>query len=133
MTSTSFGGVIGAKANVEAVGEHQHLAGLEVGRDVVLVDLGLRSVGHEDHDHVSPRGGFGGRGHGQSRALRLSARLAGHGESDAHVDAAVLQVQSVRVSLRSVSDDGDLLGLYKGEVRIVVAVNLGHGKCVLLN
>ena len=39
------------------------------------------------------------------------------------VDAAVFQVERVGVPLRSVADDGDLLRLDQGEVRVLVAEN----------
>jgi hypothetical protein len=42
------------EADVEAVGEHQHLAGGEVRGDLGLVEAGLHVVGHEHHDDVGP-------------------------------------------------------------------------------
>ena len=50
-------------------------------------------------------------------ALAL-AGLAG-ADADLHVDAAVLQVQGVRVPLRAVADDRDLLAPDEREVRVL--------------
>src|SRR6185437_3965737 len=44
----------GAEADIEAVGEHQGLAGREVGLDVGVVDLGGGLVRREVHDDVGP-------------------------------------------------------------------------------
>ena len=54
VTSTSLRRHDPVEADVEAVREHQHLAGGQVRLDVVLVDLGLVRVGDEDHDDVGP-------------------------------------------------------------------------------
>ena len=83
-----------SEADVEAVGEHQRLALLQVGLDRFLVELRLGRVRHEHHDDVSPLadlrrradlepGGFG-------RGLRLAALV----QADANVDAAVLQLRA---------------------------------------
>ena len=61
-----------AEVDVEAVGEHQRLAVLQVGRDVVLVDDGLRLVGDQHHDDVGLLGGLGG---GEDLKPAFSARL----------------------------------------------------------
>ena len=49
------------EVNIEAVGEHQGLAGGEVRRDVARVEVALHVIGNQDHHHV---GGLcsGGRG-----------------------------------------------------------------------
>ena len=41
-------------------------------------------------------------------------------------DAGVLEVEGVRVALRAVADDGDLLGLDEGEVCVLIVVGLCH-------
>ena len=47
------------EVDVEAVGEHQGVAGLQVGGDVRLVDVGLDLVVDQHHDDVAPLGGLG--------------------------------------------------------------------------
>ena len=48
-----------AVADVEAVGEHQRLAGRQVGSMDSSVDLGLGGVGRQDHDHIGLGAGIG--------------------------------------------------------------------------
>ena len=69
VTSTSSGGAIGAEVDVEAVREHQHVAGLEVRPDVVGVRLRLRGVGQEHHHDVGLADGVGGVQHAQAGVL----------------------------------------------------------------
>ena len=91
--------------------EHQRGAVLEVGAHVVLVDDGLRLVGHEHHDDVGALGGLGGAEH--LEAGLLGARRVGRARhvADDHGDAAVAQVLGVRVALAAEADDGHGLGL----------------------
>ena len=102
------------------------LPGCQVRRDVGLVDRALRRVRREHHDHVRPRRRVGDRQHLHAGRLGLGGRLAARAQADAHVDAAVLQIQRVRVALRAVADDGDLLALDEGEVRVLVVVDRCH-------
>ena len=62
------------EVDVEAVGEHQQLAGPEVRRDLRVVDRLLGRVRDEDHDHVAPRGR---RRRRRRRAARPPRRAAG--------------------------------------------------------
>ena len=47
-------------------------------------------------------------------------------QPDANRAAAVAQIQGVRVPLRTVSDDGDLLGLDQRQVRGFIVMNRCH-------
>ena len=49
-----------AEVDVEAVREHERLAGGHVRRDVVVVEVALDVIGDQDHDHVGGLGGVGG-------------------------------------------------------------------------
>ena len=57
------GGSDGAEVDVEAVGEHEGLAGGHVGGDLRVVEIGLDVIRDEDHDHIGrlsrPRRGRG--------------------------------------------------------------------------
>ena len=88
-----------AKADAEAVAEHQHLAFRQVLLDVGGVGLFLLLIRNQQHDDVTPRGGFGHGHHAQAGMLRLLHRLAGRRQPDDDVHAAVFQVQRVRVAL----------------------------------
>ena len=113
----------GAEADVEPVREHQHLALGHVRLDL-RIHRRRRRVGHENHDDVGPLRRFGGRGDRQAVRLGLALRLAVRREAHFHLHAAVLQVQRVRVPLRSVADDGHLLRANQPEIRVVVVVHL---------
>ena len=55
-----------SKADVEAVGKAQHLAGLEVGSDLGVIDSPLKFIGQQHHDPVSALGGLSHAQHLQS-------------------------------------------------------------------
>src|SRR5215469_15046806 len=82
-----------AKANVEAVREHQRFARLEVWLDGVVIELRLLGVRSENHDDVGPGGGLGGRVDGQAFFFRFGAGGARFWKADADGDATVTQVQ----------------------------------------
>src|SRR5260370_28122426 len=62
-----------AEADVEAVREHQSLAGLEIWLDGVAVELGLLGIRYENHDYVSPGSGFPGSLVREAGLLRFGA------------------------------------------------------------
>src|SRR4051812_14401297 len=101
----------GAKANIETVGKHQRLACGEMGRDGVAVELGLLGIGREDHDYVGPRGGFRGCVDGQAFLLRFGNGSTARLQSYAYGNTAIAKIQGMRVALRAVTDDRDLLAL----------------------
>ena len=116
----------GAEADVEAVGEHQSLAGGQVRLDLSLVDLGCGLVGREVHDDVGPLADVGD-GVDDETGFASALGVGGVGaEAYADVYAGVLEVEGVGVALRAVADDGYLLGLNEGEVCVCVVVGLCH-------
>ena len=68
----SRAGTIAPEVDVEAVGEQEQRARLEVRRDLVVVDRLRGRVGHRDHDHVGPADGL-------TRVEDLEARLLREG------------------------------------------------------
>ena len=63
----------------------------------------------------------------RSPAARALAADALDGvQADAHVDAAVVQVQRVGVALRAVTDDGDLAIADGRQIGVLVVVDDGH-------
>ena len=109
-----------AEVDVEAVGEHERRAVLEVGRDVVLVHDGLRLVGDQHHDDVGLLGGLGGAEHLEAGLLGALAVGRALELADDHGDAAVAQVLGVGVALAAEADDGDGLALDQGKVGVLV-------------
>ena len=63
---------------------------------------------------------------GQALRLRLRARRARRRQPDAHVDAAVAQIQRVRMPLRPVSENRHLAPLDQRQVGIRVVIHLRH-------
>ena len=109
--------------DVEAVGEGEGIASLQVILDVLLVDLGLGLVRSQDHDDV----GFLSRGvHVDDLEAGLTGLLGGGAaltQADAHVATGVHEVQGVSVALGAVADDGDLLVLNDLRLAIVLVVD----------
>ena len=90
------------------------------------VDGALHLVGREDDDEVGLRDGVRDAEHAQALGLGLGAGPRPLGETDAHVDPGVAQVQRVGVALAAVADDRDLAALDDGQVGVVVVEHLGH-------
>src|SRR5262249_32931062 len=111
--------------DVEAVGEEQGFAGGEVGRNFVGVEVGGGLVGNEDHDTVGPLDGVGDGCDFKAGLLRLGDGLGAGGEAYLDLNAGVLEVERVGVSLGAVPDDGHLFGLDEREVGVVIIVSLG--------
>jgi hypothetical protein len=86
--------------HVEAVGEHQRGALLDVGGfDVVLVDGGDLLVGQQDHDDVGGLHGVGHFGDLQAGLLDLGPGGAALAQADHDLHAAVVQVLRVGMAL----------------------------------
>ncbi len=112
------------EVDVEAVGEHQHLALAQAALDLALEDVALALVGQEDHDDVRHLGGLGHGGHAEPVAFRLGPALRALVEPDHHVLTCVLEVEGMGVALAAVPDDGDLLALEQAEIGVLVVVDL---------
>jgi hypothetical protein len=126
LTSMSAGGWMKPKANVETVGEHQRVARLEVRRDVLFIDLRLDRVGQRHHDHVGFGAGLGIAQHAQPVAFRLGPALAARVETDAHIHAALLEVERMGMALAAVAEDRDLFALQIAQVCLVFVVDFRH-------
>ena len=117
--------------NVEAVRAHQHVARLQVVANLGLVDVGLQFIRQQDVDDVGLLGRFGGGDGLETVALREVVVLAAGTLADDDLHAAVAEVLSMGVALRTVTNDGDRLPFECGEIGVFVVVNLcGHeGSC----
>ncbi len=101
-----------AVVDVEAVAEHQVLTLARVRLDLVGIHHRLFFIGREDHHHVGPFGGLGGRDDFQAFLLGLGLRAGVRLEADDEVlHAAFTQVERVGVSLAAIANDGDLFRL----------------------
>ena len=120
------------EVDVEAVGEQQGGARLDVRLDLLTVEGGLHLVGGQDRDDVGPGDRLGDRLDGQTGLLSLGRGGRSLAQADNDLHAGVAQVQSVSVPLGTVTDDGDLLGLDDGQVGIVVVELLSCHDCFSL-
>ena len=89
------------EVDVEAVGEHQQVAGAQVRRDLRVVDRLLGGVRDEDHDHVGGLDGVGDVGDAQPGLRGEGAALGPGREPDDDVDPGLVEVQGVGVALAS--------------------------------
>ena len=128
----ALGRVDVAEADVEPVREREGLARGELVLDAVVVDAALVLVGREDHDDVGPLGGVGDGLDLEAVVLRLGGRLRAVLERDDDLDARVAQVLRVRVALRAVADDRDLLALDERQVGVGVVEEFSHGVFLLV-
>src|SRR5690606_17682053 len=119
------------EVDVEAVGERQGVAGLEVRLDLLAVDAALYLVGQEDHHDVAGRGGVGDLHHPKPGRLGRRPRVRAAPEADDDVAAGVAGVEGVGVALGAVADDRDRLALEVGEVRVGVVEDLRHALYLL--
>ncbi len=109
--------------HIEAVGERQGGALLDVRLHVVLVHLGDLLVGQQDHHDV---GGLHGLVHFEHRQAGLADLVPGSAtlaQADHDLHAAVVQVLGVCVALRAVADDGHGLALDQAQVTVLVVEN----------
>ena len=114
--------------HVEAVREHQRRALFHVGREMLLVHVGLQLVGHQHHDDVGPLGGLGDVHDLDLFLLGLLRRSRALAERDDDVlHARVAEVQHVGMALAAVADHGDLLRFDQVDVGITIVID-AHGR-----
>ena len=118
-------------ADIEAVGKGQSVALLQIGGDILLVNVGLHLVVNEHHHDVAPLGGLGNGLDGKPRGLRLRPVLGAFPQAHADLAAGILQVQGMGMALRAVADHGDLLAVEIVQVAILFIIHLSHGKFLL--
>ena len=115
-----------AVANVEAVREQQGRTLLEVGGNLLGVHVALHLVGKQDRNDIALGHGLGDVLDRQSGRLGLRPRGGPGAQADDHVNSGILQVERVRMTLRAVTDNGNLLGLDQRQVCAVVIDDLCH-------
>ena len=112
----------------KTVTEEEGVARVEIRSDILLVDTWDREIRHGDKDHI-------GALHGLRRVIDFETELLGDGaalalgiETNDHLDAALLEVEGVGVSLGTEADDGSGFSLEELQVGIFVGVDFsGHG------
>ena len=110
--------------DIEAMGEEQGRALLEIRGEIVGVDFALQLVRGQHHDDVRPFGGLGHFHHLQSGAFSLGCGGGALAQSHGHVwDAAFLEIEGMGETLASVADNGDFLALDEIDVGIPIVIN----------
>ena len=112
------------EVNVEAVSEHEHIAGLKVGLDVLLVHSGLLLIVDQDHDDVRHLSCLSSIVNSESLSLSLSLGLGSLVKAYDDVATGLLEVQRMCMSLAAVADDGNGLALEHGQVAVFLIINL---------
>jgi hypothetical protein len=95
-----------AEVNIEAVGEGQRRAFLQLRFDL-LVNLALMLVGGQNHHHIGRRCRVLDRLDRQAGFLGFDRRRGIGAQADDDVDAGIAQIERVGVALRAVADNGD--------------------------
>ena len=115
-----------AEVNVEAVCKCQSLALCQVGSDLLLVNCSLLLIGDKDHDDVASLSSISNAHYLQTCCFCLSCALGTLVKTDNNVYAAVLQVESVCMTLRAVADDSNGLAVQSVQVTVLLIENLVH-------
>jgi len=115
-----------AVVHVEAVREHQRAALLDVGLDLVAVDLGDIFIRQQDHDHIGLLDRISHLRDLQPGLLHLGPARAALAQADDDLHAAVVEVLRVGMALAAITDDGDGLALDEGQITVFVVKNF-HG------
>src|SRR5574341_146803 len=110
--------------NVETVREGERRPLLQVRRDVVGVDEALMLVRRQHHHQVRLFHRIGDVLHGETRVLRLLDRGRALAQRHRDGDAAVLQVQRMRMALGAIAHDGHLLAADDREISVFVVIEL---------
>ncbi len=98
--------------------EVQGRALLQVGLDLLLVDLALDLVREQDHDHVGALTGVGDLGHLHAVLLGVVPGLSALAQAHDHVEAGVAQAHGLGLALGAETDDRDLLALQHAQVGV---------------
>ena len=114
------------EVNVEAVREHQRLAGGQMRRDVALIQVALHVIGNQHHHDVGCLGGIGRRQHAQPGRFGLGAALARFRQAHHDLQAGIAQIQRMRVPLAAVADNPDGLTFEEADIAVLFVVTLRH-------
>ena len=114
------------KVNIEAVSESKSLAGSEVRSDALLVEISLSLIVDEDHDDVCLLSSLSSSVNLEACVLSLLPALGAFVKTDDNVNAAILEVKSVCVTLASVADYSNGLAVQQGQVAVFLMINLCH-------
>jgi hypothetical protein len=113
-----------AEVHVKAMGERQRGAFADIRLDRLAVHGGDLLVRQQHHHHVGTLDGHANLGHLQAGLLHLGPGRTALAQTDRHLDAAVAEILRVRMALRAVAHDRDLLALDQAQVGVLVVIDL---------
>ena len=101
------------------------LSGSQVRRNAGVIQVGGALVIDENHDNVS---GLGSLGDGHNLKAVLGGLVPGISlaQADNDVAAGVAQIHCVRMALRAVADDSDLLAIQNRQVTVLLIIHFCH-------
>src|SRR5271165_4265396 len=115
-----------AEVDIETMRKHEGLALGQVRGNFVAIEVALNVVRHQDHAGI---GGYYGLGDGkyfEAGGLRLGDALASRGKANDYVDAAVAEVERMRVPLAAVADDGNCFVGNRSDISVFFVVAFCH-------
>ena len=110
--------------DVKSMCKHQHVAFLEVRKDIVLVKCSLLLIIDQNHDDISHLCGFCCCINSKSLLFCFLPGLAALIQTDTYITSGLLEVQCMCMTLAAVTDDGDLFSLEQGKITIFLIKNL---------
>jgi hypothetical protein len=113
-----------AVVDVEAMGEGERCALLDVRLDLGGIGRGNMLIWHQHHHEVGALHGSPDLLGLEAGLLHLVPRGSAFADTDHDLHAGVVEVLRMRMALRAVTDDGDLLAFDQLEVAILVVENL---------
>ena len=104
--------------------KHQHIAFLQVRRDVLLVHSCLFLIIDQDHDDIRTLCCLRSRENLKSLLLCLLPGLGTLIEPDDDLAPGVSQIQCMRMSLASIADNRNCLPVKQGQIAVFLIENL---------
>src|SRR5579859_8019638 len=106
------------------MGRHEHFTRSQPRPDVALKYFAMMLVRDEDHDDIGLLCCAGRRRDLQAISLRLGAALAVSRKADHYIAAVIAHVESVGVSLTSITYDGDTFVLHQFDVGVCIIIDV---------
>ena len=114
------------EVDIEAVSKCECLASGEVRSDALLVEVSLSLIVDEDHDQVSSLCSLSSCEYFETSLFSLLPALGAFVKTDDNLNAALLEVKSMCVTLAAVTDDSNGLAVQHGQVAVFLIINLCH-------
>ena len=109
----------------------QCVARLEVGLYNFLVDVSLLLIRNQHHDDIALSSCLCGGLNGQTSSLSLSDVLGARTQTNNDLNARVVQVHCMCMTLRAEAQNGNGLAVEYGQIAVCIIIHLYHG-CFLL-